>query len=230
MSLRIMVVEQDPEILDMVCSIARSLGYDITSSMESLEAARCLESAIQDGILIDAYLSGLDGFELTKRVKASKPNRDTPIVIILDSNDLEGARRAFKAGAICYISKPISRDLVYNVLKAMRGPFALMRRRSARLPFHAQVVCTQPDFGGRGFSCGSLNISEGGMLLERSGGQEVGQELWLEFLLPGDKKAHRLLAKVLRRDPEDRVAVQFVGVKERTREAIQNYLVGYLEE
>lgn len=225
-----MVVEQEPAILEMVCSIARSLGYDVTFSTESLGAARCLESASQDGIFVDAYLSDLDGFELTKRVKASKPNKDTPIVIILASNDLDEARRAFKAGAICYISKPISRDLVYSVLKAMRGPFALMKRRSARLPFRTGVACTQPDLGGRSFSCRSLNISEGGMLLEPSGGQQVGQELSLEFLMPGDKKAHRVLVKVLRRDSADRIAVQFTGVKERTREAIQNYLIGYLEE
>ncbi len=230
MSLRIMVVEQEAEILEIVCNIARSLGYDVTSSKESLEAARCLESLNQDGIFIDAYLSDLDGFELTKRVKASKPNKDTPIVIILASNDIDEARRAFKAGAICYISKPVSRDLVYGVLKAMRGPFALMKRRSARLPFRTVVACSQPDWGGRSFSCRSLNISEGGMLLEPSGGQEVGQELWLEFLMPGDRKAHRLLSKVLRREPADRIAVQFTGVKERTREAIQSYLTGYLEE
>ncbi len=67
-------------------------------------------------------------------------------------------------------------------------------------------------------------------MLEKSGGAKVDQELDLEFSTPGAPQPLKLRAKVVRKEPPDRIAVQFLALKPPEREAIQSYIAGNIKE
>jgi hypothetical protein len=92
-----------------------------------------------------------------------------------------------------------------------------------RLPLQTAVSCR---VGGKHFQAGCINISETGMLLENSGGLVVGDELSLEFSLPGAHELVTLRAKIVRKDPEDHIGVQFTVLTPDHLQAIQDYVTG----
>jgi hypothetical protein len=100
------------------------------------------------------------------------------------------------------------------------------KRRTARLPFDAEVACRK---GSHEIHLRSLNISEGGMLLESSNGLSAGDELELQFALPDRPAPMRLMAKAVRRDLPNRIAVTFLNQPPECREAILNYIAAHVE-
>jgi hypothetical protein len=74
-----------------------------------------------------------------------------------------------------------------------------------------------------------VNISEGGILLEGSGGASVGEELNLEFVLPQVGSRLRVHAKVVRKEAPDRIALQFRDLDAQSQLAIGTYISGQVK-
>lgn len=246
MSLKILVVDDEPPILKLFKGMVEPLGYEVLAISDSREAAQRLERDKFDGFVLDVHMPDLDGYELTRRVRASALNRHAPIVLITGLNDLDAMRKGFSAGATFFLAKPFAQDRVHSLFSAVRGAMMRERRRHARLPLRTSVRCTFGPGGEKHFVASSVNIAEGGILLEPSGGLEVGQELTMEFSLPElpapQGVAQRALAvaesppphkgplkvqgRVVRREPPDRVGVQFVALAPEQLQAVQRYILG----
>lgn len=226
MSLKVMAVDDDPEILKLIKSMVQSLGCEILTMVDSREAARRVEIEKFDGIFLDVQMPGLDGFELTTRVRASKLNRQIPVVMLTGLDDVETMRKGFKVGATCFMGKPISWERVYSLIKALRGPMLEEKRRNARLPYRTSVTCKSVGGAEEQSVLTSLIISEGGLLLQTSGGLEAGQEVYLTFQMPDASNPLNVRAKILRKEPPDRIAVEFIVLSENDREAIRKYIEG----
>lgn len=105
--------------------------------------------------------------------------------------------------------------------ETMHGMILTEKRRTLRLPLVSDVMCHN---GGKQRKLRSLNICEGGMLLEHAEGIEVGAELNLHFVLPEVSPPLSMTGTAVRRDLPDRLAVAFRNVSSESREAIQSYI------
>lgn len=229
MSLKVMVVDDDPDVSKSIKAMLEPLGCEVLRLDDSREATLRLESEKFDGILLDAQMPHVDGFELTKLIRKSRLNRDVPVVMVTGSDNVETMRRGFKAGATCFLGKPISPDRLYTLIKAMRGAMLKEKRRHARLPFRTPVKCrVGPDFRHQ-FASNSSTISESGISLESSGGAGDGQELDLEFVMPDSAQPMKVRGRVVRRAPPDLIGVEFVSLETKCREAIQRYVEGVVK-
>ena len=115
-----LVVEDDPATLDLLREILISEGFDVVSAMEGEEAeARFLQQPFH-GIFLDINVPGIDGLELARRIRRSSTNRSTLVVIITASEDRRAMQSAFTAGASLFLSKPIDRRRLLNLLRMMR--------------------------------------------------------------------------------------------------------------
>ena len=225
-----MIVDDEQEVLELIGSMVEPLGWEVLKLSDSQEAARRLENEKFDGILLDVLMPELDGFELARRIRGSPLNRQIPIIMLTGLDDVDTMRKGFNAGATCFLGKPISQERLYGLFKAMRGPLLREKRRYARLPFRATVKCRPgPDFD-RQFTSLSVTISEGGMLLATSGGSEEGQELRLEFEMPGPKKSLKLRGRVVRKQKPDTIGIEFIDIDPAQRAAIQDYISGGIKD
>jgi CheY-like chemotaxis protein len=229
MSMRLMIVDDETMALQVLKDILEPMGNDVTTFSDSRQAVTCLEEQRFDCILLDVNMPDPDGFELTRRARASGVNNRTPIVMLTGMCDVETMRKAFSAGASGFLGKPITRDRIHTLLAAMGGPVSLERRRSARLPYRTRVECRLAEQRESRFIAESHNIGEGGLLMEPSSGVEVGQQLNLEFQLPSLERPLHARARVLRKEAPDRVAVEFTDIAIRDREAIQQYIISRLQ-
>src|SRR4051812_4854041 len=106
----ILIVDDNPQNLKLAKVILAGEGYGVRTAVDAEDALRILESFTPRLILMDVQLPGMDGLELTRRLKADPVRRNT-IVIALTAYAMKGdAEKAFAAGCDGYMSKPIDTD------------------------------------------------------------------------------------------------------------------------
>lgn len=120
---RVLVVEDDASIADVLRRTLRQEGHDVRSSEDGVDALRAAEEFVPDLVILDLGLPGLDGVEVCRRLRAES---DVPILILTARADLDDRVEGLDSGADDYLVKPFERQ---ELLARMR---ALMRRRPPR--------------------------------------------------------------------------------------------------
>jgi DNA-binding NarL/FixJ family response regulator len=85
-------------------------GYKVLVAIDGNTALETLRHVTPDIILLDAVMPGLDGFETCGIIKGSAATRDIPVVFMTALVDTPHVVRAFEAGAIDYVTKPVVQE------------------------------------------------------------------------------------------------------------------------
>jgi CheY-like chemotaxis protein len=226
MSLKIMVVDDDPATLRSMRAVVVPLGYNPLTLEDSQEAAELVEKHPFDVIFVGLGMPHPVGSELIRCIQDSQPNRETPIVVLASSEDIQVLRQAFGEGAMFVLPKPIAAGRVVSLLAAMSNAGWKERRRAARLPLFTEVNCKWDD---QQYPLRSMNISETGMLLQPSVDVEIGQEVSLEFRIGEVRASLNVRGCIVRKEGTERVAVEFRDLAPEDQNAIQLYVMGRLE-
>jgi len=221
MSLKIMVVDDDPDVLKVIKSVIESLGYEVLALTDSREAAERTHRQKFDGVFVDARMPHMDGPALVRYIRNSPTNNSVPIVMLTGFDDVETMRAGFRAGITFFLGKPPEVKQVGNILRLMKDVMLREKRSYIRLPLRTVVTCRSDQHQ---FTAASVNVGEGGLLLETSGGLEIGREVELRFSVPPSPGQLNPRAKIVRREPSDRMAVQFIDLSSEDRKAIQDYI------
>jgi CheY-like chemotaxis protein len=225
--MRILLVDDEADVCRMVKAMVEPLGVEVRTCSDSREAALLVETEKFDGIMLDVAMPNLDGFALTRKIRATPPNQQAPIIMITGLDDVDTMRRAFQAGATFFIGKPFSREKIYAIFRTARGAMLAERRRSARLPYRTAVTCARE---GERFSATSINIGEGGMGLESSGTAVVDDVLALEFSMPDAEQPIKVTGKIRVKEASGRTSVEFIDPSEVGRDVIRDYVSGKVME
>ncbi len=121
----ILVVDDEPEIVKMVGRLMEGKGHRVSTARDGEEALAAVERERPDLLIIDLNLPKLDGFEVTRRLRAASATRELPIVMMTAAfPTVADADRGLTAGADEYVVKPFLREvLLHNVerLLAAKG-------------------------------------------------------------------------------------------------------------
>lgn len=226
MSLKVMVVDDDPVVLKSMMAGLERLEVEVSVWSDSRQAAARLAEERFDLFLVDARMPELDGFELTRRIRASRLNGAAPVVMMTASDDGATMREGFKSGITFFLGKPVNFARLRGLLQAARGSAMKERRRHARIPFRTELLCR---FGERRFAAKSLDLGGNGLSFAPSEGLEEGQVVELSFVLPGDQTALHLQARISRLQPPDAAAVEFVSLPDEARAALKQFFAGLMK-
>lgn len=114
----ILVVDDDPDILEALSEILEVEGFEIRRARNGREALDRLDPGRPDLILLDLMMPVMDGWEFAQKLRAI-PNLDPPPIIVL-SADRNVASRAKDIGAVAYLGKPFElEDLLRLVHQTM---------------------------------------------------------------------------------------------------------------
>lgn len=135
--IKILYVEDDPSSMNLVRRLLNAEGYQVVTASDGLSAIEVAERERPNLILMDINISGLDGYEVTTKIRTIPELGQIPIVA-LTAATLKGDReRALAAGCDGYISKPIDVDRfphqVRDFLLGMREEFESPEKRAEYL-------------------------------------------------------------------------------------------------
>ena len=227
--MRVLLVDDEKDTLKAMASFLRYSDVEILPVADSVEAGRHITTRAFDAMIMDIHMSSPDGLELTRLARRSFINRRTPIVLITGYDDLETRRKGWDARATCFAGKPITPEKIRGIVQLLLGAVPPDQIIRSRLPFRTPVNCRWNCSGAKSLLAESLDLGQGGMLLEPSGGMRVGQEMELEFHIPS--LGHPLLihAKAVRFGQPDQMAVQFLDCTDPDYEAVQSYITRRLQ-
>jgi DNA-binding response OmpR family regulator len=104
---KVMIADDDTGILDAVQAMLEFGGYDVSSTCDGATVLE-MKSDLPDLLLLDIWMSGTDGRDVCKALKAQEISRDMPIIMISASTELE--RSAKEAGADDFLEKPFDME------------------------------------------------------------------------------------------------------------------------
>jgi two-component system cell cycle response regulator len=104
---RILIVDDNPGNTKLVSFLLRAKGYDVQSAVDATAALSVIPAFQPELILMDIQLPGMDGLELTRRLKADSTTRAIAIVAVTAFAMKGDEERALDAGCDGYITKPI---------------------------------------------------------------------------------------------------------------------------
>jgi CheY-like chemotaxis protein len=171
-SLKLLVVEDDLECLELMTEVFTSLKAEVRPLSDSQEAAALLDHEKFDGIFLDVEMPKLDGLQLARRIRQSSWNKSTPIVIVTGRDERDTMGQCFDIGVNFFLQKPIDRQKLNRLFRTVRGPILENRRRHVRIPLQTEITCT---VGSKILKGRTWNVGRGGIQVE------------VDFLRPGDK-------------------------------------------
>ena len=102
----VLIVDDDDDNRYVYASFLRFKGFRVATASSGFEALVATQSSRPDLIILDLAMPGLDGWEVTRRLKEDPTTRDIPIIAVTAYDDPNARRRAGDAGIGLYITKP----------------------------------------------------------------------------------------------------------------------------
>lgn len=118
MTPRILVVDDDQALAEMIGIVLRSEGYEPEFSGDGNDAVDAFHSTKPDLVLLDVMLPGIDGIEVCKRIRAES---GTPIIMLTAKGDTADVVAGLENGADDYVVKPFNpKELVARIKTRLR--------------------------------------------------------------------------------------------------------------
>lgn len=114
---RLLVVDDEPNIRDLLASSLRFAGYDVLSAGDGTEALRLATTEKPDLVILDVMLPDMDGFTVTRKLRAS--GIDMPILFLTAKDDMRDKVEGLQAGGDDYVTKPFGLEEVVARINAI---------------------------------------------------------------------------------------------------------------
>ncbi|MBR1983601.1 MAG: response regulator transcription factor [Clostridia bacterium] len=115
--IKILVVEDDLDLNRFVASSLRSVGYEVVSAFDGIEATEQLEAVKFELILTDIMMPRLNGFELAQRIRET--DKEIPIIFMTAKDDKSSKMLGYNIGIDEYVTKPFDIDILLMKIKAV---------------------------------------------------------------------------------------------------------------
>ena len=120
-SKRMLLVEDDRSLADLVAFHFERAGYKITRTVDGEEALILVEEVRPDVILLDWMIEGISGIEVCRRLRRRSATSNVPIIMMTARGEESDRVRGLETGADDYVTKPFSpRELVARVAAVLR--------------------------------------------------------------------------------------------------------------
>jgi two-component system OmpR family response regulator len=126
MEARLLIVEDDPNILELLAASLRFAGFDVCTAKSGLDAVAAVQRHRPDLVVLDVMLPDLDGFEIVRRLRGGGVH--VPVVFLTARDETEDKIRGLTIGGDDYVTKPFSLEEVVARIHAV------LRRTSGESP------------------------------------------------------------------------------------------------
>ncbi|WP_420642052.1 response regulator [Candidatus Leptofilum sp.] len=161
---RVLVIDDDRLIRRVVKKALSDLNYEVVETEDGLEALKRIKSIRPDAVIVDKMMPGIDGFEVTRRLRREPELAHIPILVLTGESDLQEKLAAFEAGADDYVCKPFAAaELAARLTVLLRRAKALEAAQAQTLSQSDQgrMIAVHSLRGGIGTSSLASNLAVG---------------------------------------------------------------------
>ena len=135
---RILCIEDEPEMIDLIKLILGRRGYEVLGATGGIEGARLVRELLPDLVLLDLMMPDMDGWEVYQQMKADQTTRNIPVIVVTaKAQNIDKVLGLHIAKVDDYIAKPFGpQELMDSVCLLYTSPSPRDRTRS-RMPSSA---------------------------------------------------------------------------------------------
>jgi DNA-binding response OmpR family regulator len=119
MAKRILVVDDDENILNLEKTILGQRGFEVTGAASGAEALKLLAQRTFDLVLLDVMMPEVDGFTVCRKIKEDPRLKEIPVIFLTAKGGGEALAEGFESGAIMYINKPFTANKLLTIVNTM---------------------------------------------------------------------------------------------------------------
>ncbi len=121
MAARLLIVEDDPALAELLVWHFEAEGYDVTQTADGEEALLLAAEQTPDAIILDWMIENISGIEVCRRLRRSAETANVPIIMLTARGEEEDRIRGLETGADDYVTKPFSpRELIARMAAILR--------------------------------------------------------------------------------------------------------------
>ncbi len=117
----IVVVDDNPDIVNIVKAILEGKGYNVLTAYSGAELFVCLEQQKPDLIILDIMMPEMDGLQVLTRLKNASETSSIPVILLTAKVQYEDVLGGYKLGADYYITKPFTSTQLINGINLLLG-------------------------------------------------------------------------------------------------------------
>jgi DNA-binding response OmpR family regulator len=107
---RVVVADDDPDIVDILTFNLTTAGYEVTSAADGVEALELVRASMPDLVVLDIMMPRMDGLEALAALKGDEATKEIPVVMLTAKTSDADQWAGWEAGADYYITKPFDLD------------------------------------------------------------------------------------------------------------------------
>jgi len=148
MAKRVLVVDDEPDIQELLKLTLTKDGYDVISTGDGSKAIKMTETHAPDLIILDGMLPGMDGNDICYRLKNDKSTANIPVIMLSARTDETDQIIGIRLGADDYITKPFSPKVLSAKVSAAIKRAAISKNISSNEEIirHEKLVMNKADF------------------------------------------------------------------------------------
>jgi DNA-binding response OmpR family regulator len=106
----ILIVDDDPEIVEMTGLLLRRAGYRVRTAHEGDGALAGVRAGAPDLVLLDINMPGMNGWEVLRLLKEDELTREIPVIMFSVNYEIREKLHALQQGAVDYVTKPFDTE------------------------------------------------------------------------------------------------------------------------
>jgi len=138
--IKILLVDDEPDIIEIIRFNLIQEGYQILSASDGLEALKVAEKHLPHLIIMDVMMPNMDGIEACEQLRKDPRFVETIIMFLTARGEEYSYVAAFEAGADDYVTKPIKPKVLTSKVKGLLRRFKKNQKSENRLLFDGLVV------------------------------------------------------------------------------------------
>jgi DNA-binding response OmpR family regulator len=118
-SAKILVIDDEPEITDIIETFLENAGYQVKSENSSVIGIERAKTFLPDLILLDIMMPFMDGYTVCRELKKSEETSRIPVVFLTGKDARTDEGRSFEVGGDLFIKKPFSCERLLEIVKVV---------------------------------------------------------------------------------------------------------------
>ena len=133
MSKRLLVVDDEPNLLRAVAACLKTEGYEVNTARSGREALVQIAEVVPDLVVSDIRMPGMDGYQLARQLRGSPRTALVPIVFLTAKDETSDRIEGFRAGVDAYLTKPFEPEELIAVVNGILNRVERTHSQIARL-------------------------------------------------------------------------------------------------